>query len=132
MRRASLDELPQLANVVRGEMSLVGPRPERPEFARIFERDVYRYGERLRVKSGITGWAQVQGLPRSDISGRSSRVGQLLHRELVVLARPQDPAHDVSHRPPHGGRLTLALLCDEAQAARRKGEDPQPSAGHAE
>ena len=62
MRRTSLDELPQLVNVLRGEMSLVGPRPERPEFARIFERDVYRYGERLRVKSGITGWAQVQGL----------------------------------------------------------------------
>jgi lipopolysaccharide/colanic/teichoic acid biosynthesis glycosyltransferase len=62
MRRTSLDELPQLINVIRGEMSLVGPRPERPEFAGMFERDIYRYGERLRVKSGITGWAQVHGL----------------------------------------------------------------------
>jgi exopolysaccharide biosynthesis polyprenyl glycosylphosphotransferase len=62
MRKTSLDELPQLLNVVRGEMSLVGPRPERPEFARIFLQDVHRYGERLRVKSGITGWAQVNGL----------------------------------------------------------------------
>jgi exopolysaccharide biosynthesis polyprenyl glycosylphosphotransferase len=62
MRRASLDELPQLVNVLRGEMSLVGPRPERPEFAELFEHDVLRYGERLRVKSGITGWAQVNGL----------------------------------------------------------------------
>lgn len=62
MRRTSLDELPQLLNVVRGEMSLVGPRPERPEFARIFLQDVHRYGERLRVKSGITGWAQIHGL----------------------------------------------------------------------
>jgi exopolysaccharide biosynthesis polyprenyl glycosylphosphotransferase len=62
MRRTSLDELPQLVNVFRGEMSLVGPRPERPEFAELFEREVYRYGERLRVKSGITGWAQVHGL----------------------------------------------------------------------
>jgi exopolysaccharide biosynthesis polyprenyl glycosylphosphotransferase len=62
MRRASLDELPQIINVFRGEMSLVGPRPERPEFTRIFLHDVYRYGERLRVKSGITGWAQVHGL----------------------------------------------------------------------
>jgi len=62
MRRASLDELPQFVNVVRGDMSLVGPRPERPEFARIFLQDVHRYGERLRVKSGITGWAQVHGL----------------------------------------------------------------------
>jgi exopolysaccharide biosynthesis polyprenyl glycosylphosphotransferase len=62
LRRSSLDELPQLINVVRGEMSLVGPRPERPEFANLFQRDVYRYGDRLRVKSGITGWAQVHGL----------------------------------------------------------------------
>jgi exopolysaccharide biosynthesis polyprenyl glycosylphosphotransferase len=62
LRRSSLDELPQLINVLRGEMSLVGPRPERPEFTELFQRDVYRYGERLRVKSGITGWAQVHGL----------------------------------------------------------------------
>ena len=62
LRRSCLDELPQLINVVQGEMSLVGPRPERPEFADLFQRDVYRYGERLRVKSGITGWAQVHGL----------------------------------------------------------------------
>jgi exopolysaccharide biosynthesis polyprenyl glycosylphosphotransferase len=62
LRRTSLDELPQLLNVLRGEMSLVGPRPERPEFVRMFERDVYRYDERHRVKSGITGWSQVNGL----------------------------------------------------------------------
>ncbi len=62
MRRTSLDELPQLLNVVRGEMSFIGPRPERPEFVEIFEEKVYRYGERHRVKSGITGWAQVSGL----------------------------------------------------------------------
>jgi exopolysaccharide biosynthesis polyprenyl glycosylphosphotransferase len=62
LRRTSLDELPQLLNVLKGEMSLVGPRPERPEFARLFESNVYRYGDRHRVKSGITGWAQVHGL----------------------------------------------------------------------
>ena len=62
LRRTSIDELPQLINVLRGEMSLVGPRPERPEFVSRFERDVYRYGDRHRVKSGITGWAQVNGL----------------------------------------------------------------------
>jgi exopolysaccharide biosynthesis polyprenyl glycosylphosphotransferase len=62
MRRTSLDELPQIINVLRGEMSFVGPRPERPEFTRIFLHDVHRYGERLRVRSGITGWAQVHGL----------------------------------------------------------------------
>jgi exopolysaccharide biosynthesis polyprenyl glycosylphosphotransferase len=62
MRRTSLDELPQLLNVVRGEMSFIGPRPERPEFVEIFAQNVHRYGERHRVKSGITGWAQVNGL----------------------------------------------------------------------
>jgi exopolysaccharide biosynthesis polyprenyl glycosylphosphotransferase len=62
LRRCSLDELPQLFNVLRGEMSIIGPRPERPEFVELFREDVTRYGDRHRVKSGITGWAQVHGL----------------------------------------------------------------------
>ncbi|MEA2214463.1 MAG: hypothetical protein QOK19_24 [Solirubrobacteraceae bacterium] len=62
MRSTSLDELPQLFNVLRGDMSLVGPRPERPEFVELFRNDIIRYGDRHRVKSGITGWAQVHGL----------------------------------------------------------------------
>jgi exopolysaccharide biosynthesis polyprenyl glycosylphosphotransferase len=62
LRRTSLDELPQLFNVLRGDMSLVGPRPERPEFVELFRQDILRYGDRHRVKSGITGWAQVHGL----------------------------------------------------------------------
>jgi len=62
LRSASLDELPQLWNVLRGDMSLVGPRPERAHYARRFESGIYRYAERHRVKSGITGWAQVNGL----------------------------------------------------------------------
>ena len=62
LRRTSIDELPQLINVLRGEMSLIGPRPERPEFVGLFEQSVYRYTDRHRVKSGITGWAQVHGL----------------------------------------------------------------------
>jgi lipopolysaccharide/colanic/teichoic acid biosynthesis glycosyltransferase len=62
LRRSSLDELPQLLNVLRGEMSLIGPRPERPAFVELFHQDINRYDDRLRVKSGITGWAQVHGL----------------------------------------------------------------------
>lgn len=62
MRSTSLDELPQLINVLKGEMSLVGPRPERPQFVEFFEIQIHRYGERHRVKAGITGWAQVHGL----------------------------------------------------------------------
>jgi exopolysaccharide biosynthesis polyprenyl glycosylphosphotransferase len=62
LRRTSLDELPQLLNVLKGEMSLIGPRPERPDFARLFGESIYRYDQRHRVKAGITGWAQVHGL----------------------------------------------------------------------
>jgi exopolysaccharide biosynthesis polyprenyl glycosylphosphotransferase len=62
LRDLALDELPQLFNVLRGDMSIVGPRPERPEFVAQFARDVARYDDRHRVKSGITGWAQVNGL----------------------------------------------------------------------
>ena len=62
LRKTSIDELPQLLNVLRGDMSLVGPRPERPEYVSTFTQSVYRYGDRHRVKSGITGWAQVHGL----------------------------------------------------------------------
>jgi exopolysaccharide biosynthesis polyprenyl glycosylphosphotransferase len=62
LRRFSLDELPQLFNVLRGEMSIIGPRPERPEFVELFSDDITRYGDRHRVRAGITGWAQVHGL----------------------------------------------------------------------
>jgi exopolysaccharide biosynthesis polyprenyl glycosylphosphotransferase len=67
LRRTSIDELPQLWNVLKGEMSLVGPRPERPYFVGHFQSRIPRYLERHGVKSGITGWAQVHGL-RGDTS----------------------------------------------------------------
>ncbi|MBV8539505.1 MAG: sugar transferase [Pseudonocardiales bacterium] len=62
LRRTHLDELPQLLNVLRAEMSLVGPRPERPYFAARFARQIPRYGDRHRMRTGLTGWAQVHGL----------------------------------------------------------------------
>jgi lipopolysaccharide/colanic/teichoic acid biosynthesis glycosyltransferase len=62
VRRTSLDEVPQLWNVLVGEMSLVGPRPEEATFARRFARTVPGYGDRHRLPVGLTGWAQVNGL----------------------------------------------------------------------
>lgn len=67
LRRTSLDELPQLLNVIKGDMSLIGPRPERPFFVQAFKEQVASYDYRLRVLPGITGWAQVHGL-RGDTS----------------------------------------------------------------
>ena len=67
LRRTGLDELPQLLNVLRGELTLVGPRPERPIFVQIFHEMYPHYSDRHRVPSGITGWAQVNGL-RGDTS----------------------------------------------------------------
>lgn len=62
MRRMNLDELPQFINVLRGEMSIVGPRPERVEFIEQFSREIPNYAKKHLVKAGITGWAQIHGL----------------------------------------------------------------------
>jgi exopolysaccharide biosynthesis polyprenyl glycosylphosphotransferase len=61
LRGTRLDELPQLWNVLRGDMSFVGPRPERPEFVREYEQEIQGYRERFKVRPGLTGYAQVNG-----------------------------------------------------------------------
>jgi len=60
LRRTRLDELPQLWNVLKGDMSIVGPRPERPEFVAQLAREIPYYSQRLAVRPGVTGWAQVR------------------------------------------------------------------------
>ena len=73
LRSTSLDELPQLWNVIRGDMSLVGPRPERPAFVDEFSRTIPRYAARHRVPAGLTGWAQINGLRGdTDIADRAT------------------------------------------------------------
>lgn len=61
IRKTRIDELPQTINVIKGEMSFIGPRPERPEFIKEFLKDIPNFNDRLAVRPGITGWAQVNG-----------------------------------------------------------------------
>jgi Undecaprenyl-phosphate glucose phosphotransferase len=79
LRMSSLDELPQLLNVLKGEMSLVGPRPERTRFVQEFQEVVPKYLDRHRVKTGVTGWAQVNGL-RGDTS-----IGERIKYDLYYV-----------------------------------------------
>jgi len=88
LRRTHLDELPQLWNVLKGEMSLVGPRPERPEFVRLLERTVPFQARRVLIKPGITGWAQLRCDYASDSESATDRLAYdlwyLRHRNLTV------------------------------------------------
>src|SRR6516164_7803472 len=83
LRKSHLDELPQLWNVVRGEMSLVGPRPERPEFLPQLEKALPHYRDRLLVRPGVTGLAQVQLPPDTDMAS----VRRKLAHDLYYIER---------------------------------------------
>ena len=88
LRRTHLDELPQLLNVLRGDMSIVGPRPERPEFIELLEGVVPSWGRRLLVKPGMTGWAQVRSGYAADCDSTAVKLSYdlwyLRHRNLVI------------------------------------------------
>jgi lipopolysaccharide/colanic/teichoic acid biosynthesis glycosyltransferase len=79
LRKSHLDELPQLLNVLRGEMSLVGPRPERPEFIPELERSLPTYRQRLNVRPGVTGLAQVQLPPDTDVESVRKKLAHDLY-----------------------------------------------------
>jgi lipopolysaccharide/colanic/teichoic acid biosynthesis glycosyltransferase len=116
LRRTHVDELPQLLGVVRGDLALVGPRPERPVFALRFERAVPGYADRLRVRAGLTGWAQVHGLTGDTSIGDRARFDSqyveyrspwldvvILFRTLAALRLT--PARERARTPrPPGGR----------------------------
>ena len=88
LRRTHLDELPQLWNVLKGDMSMVGPRPERPEFIQMIEDSVPFWSRRVLVKPGVTGWAQILGDYASDCDGMSRKLSYdlwyLRHGSVLV------------------------------------------------
>ena len=108
LRRTSVDELPQLVNVLRGEMSVIGPRPT-------LRYQVERYDERQRkrldVRPGLTGWAQVHGRARATLGG-ADRARRLVRRAPLARRRPEDPAADTPRalrRHLQGCRRRLAV-----------------------
>ena len=113
LRRTCVDELPQLINILRGEMSLVGPRPERPLFVERFRVDVPGYEDRLRVSAGLTGWAQIHGL-RGNTSIEERAAFDNLYidrwsfwRDIVIVARSFSAV--LRGGPPRGRRPRLPI-----------------------
>jgi exopolysaccharide biosynthesis polyprenyl glycosylphosphotransferase len=151
LRATSLDELPQLINVARGEMALVGPRPERPHFVNRFEANVHGYRFRHRVPAGVTGWAQVNGL-RGDTSIRqrarfdnqyienwslwedavilARTVGEVLRTLLEAAARPFGPgACGAKPSKSRSGGSTGSARAVGTTSAPPSHPDPPPAAG---
>ena len=104
--RFDADELPQLWNVLRGDMSIVGPRPERPYFVEQFKHRIPQYMLRHKVKAGITGWAQVNGWRGNTSLEKRIEYRPVLHRELVGRTRHQD--HVAHGRPRAASSRVLA------------------------
>jgi exopolysaccharide biosynthesis polyprenyl glycosylphosphotransferase len=129
LRGTHLDELPQLTNVIRGHMSLVGPRPERPYFARRFEQEIPSYADRHRMRAGLTGWAQVHGLTgNTSIRDRARFDNAYIENwsfwlDLVILARTVADALKgvVTHPGGHTPRPTIPASGPPA------GDDPSPA-----
>ena len=132
LRASSIDELPQLLNVLRGDMSLVGPRPERPFFVEAFSKQIPRYGDRHRLPVGMTGLAQVNGL-RGDTSIEERSVFDNLYIEnwslwgdVIILFRT---VHAVL-RPPRSVRMethqaTSSRLSERAGDSRAAQPTPK-------
>ena len=107
LRKTRMDELPQLWNVLRGDMSVVGPRPERPEFVELLEGEVPFWTRRHLVKPGITGWAQVRRGYTSDLEGTAEKLSYdlyyLKHRsvalDLAIVAKTIGIVASRSERP---------------------------------
>ncbi len=91
IRRLRIDEIPQTINVLRGEMSFVGPRPERPEFVAVLRNEIPHYHSRLLIKPGITGWAQVKYEYAASVAGAREK----LRYDLFYISR-YTPLMDVA------------------------------------
>ena len=133
LRRTHLDELPQLLNVLRGDMSIVGPRPERPEFIELLEAVVPCWGKRLLVKPGITGWAQVRSGYAADCDSTAVKLSYdlwyLRHRNLVIdLAVCAKTFFVVLGLGPHQPRIEPANGPPVGRAKRRTLSTPSVGA----
>lgn len=92
LRKTRIDELPQFVNVLRGEMSIVGPRPERPYFTEKFSREIHGFSDRLAVRPGLTGWAQINGgyelSPQEKLEKDLFYIeNQSLHLDMIILLK---------------------------------------------